>query len=173
MESEVKAGRFREDLYYRVNVFPILIPPLRQRTEDIPVLVNFFLAHFSRKYLKPPRRVDDQAMALMRNYAWPGNVRELRNIIERLVIRSRSQSISFDEVEACGLGAARGAGGVVSLPDGGLDIEEVEKQLVLEALRKTEWNQKEAAKLLSISVDRMNARVKKFNLKHPSWRVNK
>ncbi|MFH0795207.1 MAG: sigma-54 dependent transcriptional regulator, partial [bacterium] len=93
--SEVKAGRFREDLYYRVNVFPILIPPLRQRTEDIPVLVNFFLAHFSRKYLKPPRRVDDLAMALMRNYAWPGNVRELRNILERLVIRSRNPSISF------------------------------------------------------------------------------
>jgi len=173
LEGEVKAGRFRQDLYYRVNVFPIFIPPLRQRPEDVPALVNFFLAHFSRKYLKPLRRVDDAAMALLRNYAWPGNVRELRNIIERLMIRSRNQSISYDEVEACGLGAERGAGGSVTLPEAGLDLEEVEKQLVLEALRKTDWNQKDAAKLLNISVDRMNARVKKFNLKHPSWRVNK
>jgi DNA-binding NtrC family response regulator len=182
--DEVHAGRFRKDLYYRVAVFPIHVPPLRERPSDIPLLARFFADQFARKYNKPPFFFEERAMALLREYPYPGNIRELRNIIERLAIRARGDVITRGDVEQIGLGhptapapaAAMGEGGpkpVVQLPDEGVDLEEVERQLVLEALERTGWNQKEAAALLRISVDRMHSRVKKFGLKHPSWRVHK
>jgi two-component system NtrC family response regulator len=169
----VKEGQFREDLYYRVNVFPIDIPPLRERKEDISLLANFFLEHFCRKYLKPPKTIDPQSMQILLSYSWPGNVRELRNIIERLVIRSKEQTISYHDVIECGVASATAGESIIQIPDSGINIDNLEKQLVIEALKKADWNQKTAAGLLGISVDRMNARVKKFKIKHPSWRVHK
>ncbi len=169
----LKEGRFREDLYYRVNVFPIHIPPLCERKEDISLLANFFLDHFYRKYLKPLKTIDPQAMQLLLSYPWPGNVRELRNIIERLVIRTKEQTISYHDVLECGITSAAASESIIQIPDSGIKIDNLEKQLVIEALKKADWNQKAAAKLLGISVDRMNARVKKFGIKHPSWRVHK
>ena len=174
--AEVKSGNFREDLYYRVAVFPIHVPPLRERRSDIPLLAKFFADQFARKYNKPPFFFEESAMALLREYPYPGNIRELRNIIERLAIRARGDVITRADVEQIGLGRASGAGrqqSVVTLPEEGINLEEVERQLVIEALNRTGWNQKEAAALLGISVDRMHSRVKKFGLKHPSWRVHK
>jgi DNA-binding NtrC family response regulator len=174
--TEVKEGRFREDLYYRVNVFPIHIPPLRERRSDIPLLAKFFADFFARQYRKPEFFFEEGAMALLRDYHYPGNIRELRNIVERLVIRARGDVITAEQVRQVGLAPAAGtaapAGGI-TIPDGGLDLEEVERQLVIAALDRAGWNQKEAAALLNISVDRMNARVRKFGLKHPSWRVHR
>ncbi len=169
----VKEGRFREDLYYRVNVFPIHIPPLCERKEDISPLANFFLDHFCRKYLKPLKTIDPQAMQLLLSYPWHGNVRELRNIIERLVIRTKEQTISYHNMLECGITSAAASKSIIQIPDSGIKIDNLEKQLVVEALKKADWNQKAAAGLLGISVDRMNARVKKFGIKHPSWRVHK
>lgn len=169
----VKEGRFREDLYYRVNVFPIHIPPLCERKEDISLLANFFLDHFCRKYLKPLKTIDPQAMQLLLSYPWHGNVRELRNIMERLVIRTKEQTISYHDVLECGITSAAASESIIQIPDSGIKIDNLEKQLVIEALKKADWNQKAAAGLLGISVDRMNARVKKFGIKHPSWRVHK
>lgn len=169
----LKEGRFREDLYYRVNVFPIHIPPLCERKEDISLLANFFLDHFCRKYLKPLKTIDPQAMQLLLSYPWPGNVRELRNIIERLVIRTKEQTISYHDVLECGITSSAASESIIQIPDSGIKIDNLEKQLVIEALKKADWNQKAAARLLGISVDRMNARVKKFGIKHPSWRVHK
>ncbi len=169
----LKEGRFREDLYYRVNVFPIHIPPLCERKEDVSLLANFFLDHFYRKYLKPLKTIDPQAMQLLLSYPWPGNVRELRNIIERLVIRTKEQTISYHDVLECGITSAAASESIIQIPDSGIKIDNLEKQLVIEALKKADWNQKAAAGLLGISVDRMNARVKKFGIKHPSWRVHK
>jgi len=169
----LKEGRFREDLYYRVNVFPIHIPPLCERKEDISLLANFFLDHFYRKYLKPLKTIDPQAMQLLLSYPWHGNVRELRNIMERLVIRTKEQTISYHDMLECGITSAAASESIIQIPDSGIKIDNLEKQLVIEALKKADWNQKAAAKLLGISVDRMNARVKKFGIKHPSWRVHK
>ncbi len=169
----VKEGWFREDLYYRVNVFPIHIPPLCDRKEDISPLANFFLDHFCRKYLKPLKTIDPQAMHLLLSYPWHGNVRELRNIMERLVIRTKEQTISYHDVLECGITSAAASESIIQIPDSGIKIDNLEKQLVIEALKKANWNQKAAAGLLGISVDRMNARVRKFGIKHPSWRVHK
>jgi DNA-binding NtrC family response regulator len=172
--SEVQAGHFREDLYYRVNVFPIHIPPLRERPADVSLLAKFFADQFSRKYNKPEFFFEESAMAILRDYHYPGNIRELRNIIERLVIRAKGDVITKSQVEQVGLAQRQPAEKpMYSVPEGGVDLEEVEKQLVLDALEKAGWNQKEAANLLRISVDRMNSRVRKFGLRHPSWRVHR
>ncbi len=176
--SEVEAGRFREDLYYRINVIPLEIPPLRERRSDIPMLAKFFADQFSRKYNKPEMFFEEGGMALLRDAHWPGNIRELRNVIERLVIRNRGDIITRAQVEGVGLSqkgaqTSGGGGGPISIPDGGLDLEQVEKDLVVQALEKTGWNQKDAAALLNISVDRMNNRVKKYGLRHASWRVHR
>ncbi len=174
LQAEMQAGNFRDDLYYRINVFPVHIPPLRERRQDVPSLAKFFADQFSSKYNKPEFFFEEGAMALLRDYHYPGNIRELRNIIERLVIRARGDVITRTQVEQVGLAAAQPADKpVVAIPEAGLDLEKVERDLVVEALNKAGWNQKEAASLLGISVDRMNSRVRKFGLRHPSWRVNK
>jgi len=173
--EETRQGRFREDLYYRLNVFPIEIPPLRERREDIEPLARFFLSRGAHRYGRPVPDPNPDAMDLLCAARWPGNIRELRNICERLLIRARGgQVITAADVQGCGIESARESGPrLVEIPDEGLELDEVEKQLVLEALRKADWNQTEAARLLGISVDRMNNRVKKYNYTHPKWRVNR
>jgi two-component system NtrC family response regulator len=172
--EEVAGGRFREDLYYRINVIPLRVPPLRERTEDIPLLAAHFLREFAGKYRNPASGFDEEALRLLREYAWPGNVRELRNFCERMVIRARGPVVEADLVRACGLGEVKtGPRGPVVIPDEGLDLDEHERDLVVAALEKADWNQKRAAELLGISVDRMNSRVKKWDLRHPSWRVHR
>lgn len=171
--AEVKSGSFREDLYYRVNVFPIHIPPLRERKGDVPMLAKFFADQFARKYNKAEFFFEESAMALLRDYHYPGNIRELRNIIERLVIRAQGDVLTRAQVEHVGLFPQTQRKPLLEIPEDGVDLEEIEKQLVLEALNKAGWNQKSAAALLKISVDRMNARVRKFDIRHPSWRVHK
>ncbi len=178
LEKEVREGRFRQDLYYRINLMPLALPALRERREDIPQLAVFFLDQFCVQYRKTPRTLDEKAQASLQNYNWPGNVRELRNVIERLVIRSRAETITQEDIERCGvvlLGTppVASGGNNFELPEEGIALEEVERNLVVTALERSEWNQKKAAALLRISVDRMNARVKKFGLTHPSWRVNR
>ena len=172
--EECKAGRFREDLYYRLNVLPIEIPPLRKRPEDIPQLAEFFLRRAAERYSRPEPKLSDDALALLRAYAWPGNIRELRNVCERLLIRARGGSVlTASDVQGCGVDTAPPSTLPLELPEQGLNLDELERQLVLEALRKSNWRQTEAAQLLGISVDRMNSRVKKFGFTHPKWRVNK
>lgn len=176
--AEVEAGRFREDLYYRIDVVRVQIPPLRERRQDIPQLAKFFADQFARKYNKPEFFFEESAMALLRDYSYPGNIRELRNVIERLVIRARGDVITRAQIEQVGLVQRAAQPGdkqaaPVSIPESGIDLEQVEKDLVVQALEKSGWNQKDAASLLNISVDRMNSRVRKFGLRHPSWRVNK
>jgi two-component system nitrogen regulation response regulator NtrX len=98
LAEEIKKGAFREDLFYRLNVIPLEVPPLRERIDDIPRLVRYFLSEFSREYGQKPKIVDDDALALFVKYPWPGNVRELRNSIERLIIMSPGQTISVPDV---------------------------------------------------------------------------
>jgi two-component system NtrC family response regulator len=174
LHERVQHGQFRSDLYYRLNVFPIQILPLRRRREDVPALARHFIRHFSEKYARPAPLIEAGAVKRMQDYDWPGNIRELKNICERLVIRGRgADTISADDIAACGLAPAPEVNTVIRMPEDGLDLDEMEKQLVVEALKRTNWNQTDAARLLNISVDRMNNRVKKWNLKHDNWRVNR
>ena len=171
--EEVRSGRFREDLYYRVNVYPIHIPPLRERRQDIPLLARFFIHFFCKKYNKPLKQLEQSALELLMSYVWLGNVRELRNIIERLVIKTYSPIISSKDVEGCGMGVLPGAGSTVLLPPRGEKLDDLEKDLTRQALVRSDWNQKKASDLLGISVDRMNSRVKKYGFTHPGWRKHK
>ncbi|MCC5876917.1 MAG: sigma-54-dependent Fis family transcriptional regulator [Candidatus Sumerlaeia bacterium] len=172
--DRAQSGGFRSDLYYRLNVFPVNILPLRKRREDIPILTLHFIRRFAEKYGRPVPMLEQGAMQKLMNYEWPGNIRELRNICERLVIRVKgSDTLTSEDVAACGLHTQSTAGQVVNIPEEGIDLDEVEKMLVVEALNRADWNQTEASRLLNISVDRMNNRVKKWNLKHENWRVNK
>ncbi len=171
--EEVRQGRFREDLYYRMNIYPIHVPSLRTRPDDIPPLVRFFSARFAEKHsLRMPTFGDDTMEALKQN-PWPGNIRELRNVVERLSIRFPDRPVSPATLKDLNLDTNLDGSSAIVLPEGGIDLEDVEKNLVVQALQRTKWNQRKAADLLGISVDRMNARVKKFGLKHPSWRVHK
>lgn len=172
--QEVKKGNFREDLYYRVNVFPITITPLRQRKDDIPLLAKFFLKQFCLKYLKKPKTINEDVMDVLYNYPWYGNVRELRNVLERVVIRAKNDEITYDDIKECGLLSEKLKAGLdVDIPSDGMKLDDLEKHLVIRALERCDWVQAKAAELLGISVDRMNNRVKKFNIKHPSWHVHK
>ncbi len=171
--AEVRAGRFREDLYYRVNIYPIHIPPLRERCEDIPLLARFFLDFFCRKYRKEEKRLEGPATDRLLSYGWPGNVRELRNIMERLVIRAPAPGITIADLDTCGLASAPFDIRAVMLPPEGIRLDALEEDLTRQALERTGWSQKDAAALLGISVDRMNSRVKKFGITHPSWRRHK
>lgn len=173
LEEEVEAGRFRRDLFYRINVYPICAPPLRAHPEDIPALARFFAARMVDKHHLAGVTFSEGAMALLQRESWPGNVRELRNVIERLAIRFAGRTIEPGDLAALNLTAGDSAGNVAILPAGGIDLHEVERSLVLQALQRGEWSQRAAAELLGISVDRMNARVKKFGITHPSWRVHK
>ncbi len=98
LEEEIKAGKFREDLYFRLSVIPIHIPPLRNRSEDIPLLCNFFCSQFSRDYGKPPLTFTTQTLQALQAYSWPGNVRELRNVVERLMIMNRDRTVHFEDL---------------------------------------------------------------------------
>ncbi|OPZ08300.1 MAG: Transcriptional regulatory protein ZraR [candidate division BRC1 bacterium ADurb.BinA292] len=172
LAAEVKEGRFREDLYYRINVYPIFVPPLRARPEDIAPLARFFAARFAEKHHLAAPSFSPGALRALRDNPWPGNIRELRNVIERLSIRFHGREIGPEALHDLNLGAPAESGAIV-LPEGGIDLEQVEESLVRQALQRAEWNQRRAAGLLGISVDRMNARVKKFGITHPSWRVHK
>lgn len=174
LQKEVRNGNFREDLYYRVNVFPIYIPPLRERKDDIIPLAEFFFSNFCKKYKKKSFIIQTDVMNILYDYPWYGNVRELRNVIERMIIRAKGEEISIKNVEECGLLASQPKSNIeLTIPEEGINLDEIEKQTVLKALEKVNYNQKRAAELLGISVDRMNNRVKKFNIKHPSWHTHK
>jgi len=175
LAAEVKKGTFREDLFYRINVVHLRLTPLRERRGDIAPLASAFLDQFRREYRRPNLLVTSGALERLRTYDWPGNIRELRNVLERLVLRSRTDTIESADLAAIGLGMGESAGGSLpfALPEEGVDLEKVERDLVEAALIRANWSQKDAALLLNISADRLNARVKKFGFRHESWRRHK
>ncbi len=162
LESLVREGRFRQDLYFRLNVFHIPITPLRERKEDMVCLAVHFVQQFTHAFHKQIHGLSFAAQEQLAAYHWPGNVRELRNIIERAVILEQGQLISPRHLA---LGAApSSAADSIRLPEGGLALEEVEKTLVNQALEKACGNQTEAAKLLKITRFALRTRMKKFGL---------
>jgi DNA-binding NtrC family response regulator len=167
LERLVKEGRFREDLYYRLNVIPIAIPPLRDRREDIPLLAGHFLALYSKRIGKAVEGIDKDAIEILVNYDWPGNVRELENIIERAVALSEGTKVTRDDLAGRVAGAESAA-----LGGEGVDLEarleELERTYILRALKTTEWNLTRAAELLHIPFRSLRYRTKKLGIERPS-----
>ena len=173
LEQMVSEQDFREDLFYRLNVIRIRIPPLRERKEDIPFLVQNFLKRQSQKLDCPMKKISAEAIAILQKHSWPGNVRQLENLIERLMILSEGDKIGVEDILSVlgqGLPVARphDLSLKVSLPDGGLDIialiDGLEKSLLQQALYKTEGAKKPAADLLKLSLRTFRYRLQKYNL---------
>lgn len=184
LSNLVAAGEFREDLFYRLNVIAIDVPPLRERREDILPLVEFFLNKLSGDLKKPVKSFSPDAMEAMLAHSWPGNIRELRNIVERGVLLSESDTISLADI---GLGSERAipddspvAGtkttesrpGDESVPRKPTSLKESERHLIIEALERCDWVQKDAAVILGVSTRVLNHKIRRFGIKHPSWRRN-
>jgi DNA-binding NtrC family response regulator len=162
LEADVKAGRFREDLYYRINVVPIRVPPLRERREDIPLLVDAFIEQLCALHHKAPKRFTEKAMEQILTYAWPGNIRELKNTVERVVVTCPRDEVDATDLPTRVREATTGPG--VLTVELGRSIADVEKDLIQETLRHLTSNRKEAAAILGISVRSLHYKLKKLNL---------
>jgi transcriptional regulator with GAF, ATPase, and Fis domain len=166
LNAAVAAGDFRSDLFYRLNVFPIHVPPLRERGPDIPLLIEHFLRAHASKVGRRIRSMDEKTLEMLRTYSWPGNIRELQNVIERWAIFSDSEEISIDESlfprEEPRTVAAYGE----QAPDGAIDlrahIEAVERNLIGRAMTEVGGNQSEAARRLGLSRGSLLERLKKY-----------
>jgi transcriptional regulator with PAS, ATPase and Fis domain len=167
LDEAVREGAFREDLFYRLRVIPIRLPSLRERREDIRLLVQHFLDHFNQEFRKNTREVSAEAMTRLTGYAWPGNVRELHNVIERIMILENKERIDVEDLPMAlrtdGLQAVT-RDSRPTLAVGSMTLEEMEKWAICQALEQAAQNQVRAAKLLGISRDTLRYRMKKFGL---------
>jgi DNA-binding NtrC family response regulator len=162
----VREGRFREDLFYRLNVITIELPPLRQRREDIPLLVQFFLKKYAEENDRPVRRITPEALRPLMSYSWPGNVRELENVIERAVVLSSGSDITIDLLPDNLLGR----GSALTLHDPPTDaslfeiVEDVERRIISDMLEKCNWNQTEAAERFKVPLSTLNQKIRRLNI---------
>jgi DNA-binding NtrC family response regulator len=169
LEEMVRQNRFREDLYYRLNVIPIRVPPLRDRVADIPLLVQHFLHEFSRKKKKPIKRLSPQALDLLLRYPWPGNIRELENLMERLVILSEGEEVQVAELpERFRAKTAAPPVKPQEIPEQGIHltaaVQEFERDLILKALDRSNWVKSRAAQLLHLNRTTLLEKMKKQNI---------
>ena len=169
LEEEVQKGNFREDLFYRLYVIPIMLPTLKERRADIPYLVSYFLEEFSKKKSAEPAKVSDEAMKILVNYSWPGNVRELRNLIERLVVLHEGEQIVPEDLpEKIRIEGGRQPKRKLEAEDRGISfntaVSEFEKALIISALEKTNWVKNKAAELLRIKRTTLVEKIKRYNL---------
>jgi two-component system nitrogen regulation response regulator NtrX len=174
LQAEIRSGRFREDLYVRLNVIPIFVPPLRDRQEDIPLLADHFMANFAREYGRRVKRFDAGARAVMQQYPWPGNVRELRNVIERLMIMVPGDSISpvdlsFLDAAALSRPAALEVTGERRTLHEARD--QFERDLILRTLAEQQGNMSRTAEVLGVERSNLYRKMKAFGIA-PSRRVD-
>lgn len=166
LEGDVRQGRFREDLFYRLNVIAFRLPPLRERVGDIPELVGHFIERHSKAIGKEIQGVSDEAMALLLNYHWPGNVRQLESVIERAVLLAEGERIEVDGLPPEVRNRPYRIGKVdFDIPDEGISFEELEKEVLEKAMRKANWVAARAAQLLGMSYRTLQYRLNKFNIK--------
>jgi DNA-binding NtrC family response regulator len=161
LEKEVKAGRFRQDLFYRLNVLPVSLPPLRQHLEDVPALVAFYVDQFNREFRKSVKGVPPSALKLLQGYGWPGNIRELRNAVERAMLLVNGAWLEPHDFPLTGGAATTVA---YELPAHGVDLEALEQSLVIQALERSHGNQTKAAALLGMNRDQIRYRIEKYGL---------
>lgn len=169
IESEIQRGTFREDLYYRINVVNVQMPPLRHRLEDLPLLTDYFLQHYAERFNRRPQPVPPSVMERFRQHSWPGNIRELENYIKRYVILDSPDSI-LSELEERTRGPMVAGFQLPPVTDFSLKkfskmaSQQAEHYLILEALKKTRWNRKRAAELLGISYRALLYKIKETGL---------
>lgn len=176
--QEMERGNFRADLYYRLNVVSLHIPPLRERREDIPLLAEYFRRKFSAELKVNNGGFSEETMTLLTNHSWPGNIRELRNIIERavLVVGDGDREITPKELTMTGKDYFAAGGRDRRSEDRGeqsfatLNLEELERSAIVTALQRSNWVQKDAAELLGISPRALNYKISQHNITHPGWR---
>ena len=174
LQALVAEKRFREDLYYRINVIHVALPPLRERKEDIPILAQHFLAKFCAAQNIPLKKISMDAVRILENYGWPGNVRELENIIERAVALEPGPVLRLSSLPGHLASLPMPALPATDMPEDGLDLgrhlDTIARHMILQALERTAWNQTQAAKLLKMSFRSFRYYVKKFKIKdlvHP------
>jgi transcriptional regulator with PAS, ATPase and Fis domain len=171
LERMVSDQTFREDLYYRLNVVPIHMPPLRERKGDITVLANYFLAMFSREFRKQLQGISTDALSKLNAYPWPGNIRELRNVMERAILLNEGPWIEKGDIV---LGRANfntpveSLGEIVPLPPQGCTLADAEESLLRQALNRCDWNQTRTGALLGITRDQVRYKIEKFGMKAPN-----
>lgn len=168
LEAAVQAGTFREDLYYRINVLRVHLPPLRERPECIEPLANYLLEKNSRELKRNFRGFVPQVVDLFKRHSWPGNVRELSNVIERAVLLEESDLVTMENVSLSGFLQKEDC-----QPTLVKDLEASEKDLLLEALKMNDWVQKDAAVRLGVTARKLNYMIKKHGITHARWRKNK
>jgi DNA-binding NtrC family response regulator len=175
LEDAIAEGRFRDDLYYRLNVVSTWVPPLRERKEDIIPLARHFIDMAAAEIKKDVRGIDPGAVRVLKRHNWPGNIRELKNAMERAVLLCEQPYLRQEDLQLFTDSGAQGGINAINLrlPPNGMDLEELEKLAILEALRINNWVQKDAAKFLGISSRVMNYKVSKYEIKNPRWSKNK
>jgi len=164
--AEVRAGRFREDLFYRLNVIPLELPPLRERTGDLPLLLEILTGRLARQHGLPAPRFGRRTRELLEHYPWPGNIRELRNFCERMVVLLSGQTVQPENLphEFRTLDKSALQEGLFTLPDCGIDWDALERTMLVQALGKAHGNRSKAARLLGLSRDTLLYRIKKYAL---------
>lgn len=171
LKGRVQEERFREDLYYRINVITITLPPLRERADDIPLLAQHFLDKYARENGREDLALTEDAMKALKEYHWPGNVRELENAIERAVVLAPPAGVIDadlvrDYIEPTSFEVPTPA---ISVPPDGLPmkdvVQEFQKQLIIDALRKADWVQKDAARLLDVKPTTLNEMIKRYGIR--------
>ena len=164
LEDEVRAGRFREDLFYRLQVMPVVLPPLRERHGDVALLAQWYIDKYNREFRKHVRGLSPEAVRQLEQYGWPGNVRELRNAIERAMLLTDARVLTPEDFNTLSRSVPTTA---FRLPNDGVNLEEVERQLLVQALDRTGGNQTRAGALLGINRDQVRYRIEKFGLPRP------
>jgi DNA-binding NtrC family response regulator len=168
LQAMIEDGTFREDLYYRLAVIPLVMPPLRERSEDIPDLVQHFFRKSQEKNKRPELVISPALLPYFARYRWPGNVRELENVMERIVVLARGKEIKIEDLpqslrqEKAGVDALE-----IDLPPQGISLEAIEKELILKALRRCDWNQTRAARYLDVSRKTLIYRIEKHGIQEP------
>lgn len=179
LEDEIENGNFRSDLFYRLNVVTIEVPPLKERREDILQIAEFFRKKFSKELQKPTRGFSDETKKLLENHSWPGNIRELKNLVERaVIIVEDGEMISCDDLSLSGKDYFLAGGRERRKRDGNnqpetLNLKELELKHIHKALEIARWVQKDAAELLGISNRSLNYKIKFHGITHPGWKKNK
>jgi DNA-binding NtrC family response regulator len=172
--QRMQQGLFREDLYYRLNVVTIHLPPLRERNGDIGLLIQFFLKKYTGQMNRRIRGIEAQAMRTLTRYHWPGNIRELENTMERAVLLSEGDMITSEDLNLFFAHESTiGEEERLKLPNAGIRLEDAERDLILQALERCGWVQKDAARLLGVSSRALNYKIKRFGFTHPSWKQNR
>ena len=167
LQTEIRGGRFREDLYFRLNVIPIFVPPLRDRQEDIPLLADHFMAEFSREYGRRLKAFEPGSRSTLQRYSWPGNVRELRNVIERLMIMAPGETISAADLsflDSGGLARPAESGGPGDRPTLHEARDQFERELILRTLAEQQGNMSRTADVLGVERSNLYRKMKAFGI---------